>query len=227
MFATSLVLFDIDGTLLRNAGSQHRDALVAGIRSVTQLETTLAGVATSGMLDRDLIRAMMLAAGSREDEIVRQMKHITSESQAHYLRNCVDDLSDRVCTGAGDFLAALQCRGAVLGVVTGNLEQIGWKKLELAGLRKFFSVGAFAEDAATRAELAAIAFERAVNEQLVIPSCRVALIGDHFNDVEAARANKFLAVAVATGLTPYARLRECNPDLLVNDLTELDPALFL
>lgn len=227
MPATSLVLFDIDGTLMRNAGAHHREALVAGIRAVMNLETTLEGVPTSGMLDRDLIRAMMLAAGVSERQVLRKMSTIVRECQSHYLRNCAGDLSDRVCGGVTEFVQALKERGAALGIVTGNLQQIGWKKLELAGLRHYFSLGAFAEDARTRTRLAKIAFNRAVREGSVTRSCRVSLVGDHFNDIEAARANKFLSVAVATGLTSYEDLRARQPDIVVNDLTELDPGLLL
>lgn len=225
--ASTLVLFDIDGTLIRNAGSHHREALAAGIRTVANVQTTLEGVATSGMLDLDLIRLMMLAAGSTEADILRLLPRIAAECQTHYVTNCTTDLSDRVCTGVRTFIDGLQSNGAVLGVVTGNLEQIGWKKLELAHLRRYFSTGAFAGDAATRGDVARIALERAVERGLVIPSSRVSLIGDHFNDIDAARANGFLSVAVATGLTSYDDLLQHKPDILVRDLTELDPAALL
>ena len=39
--ADALVLFDIDGTLIRKAGPHHREALVAAVHRVTGIETTL------------------------------------------------------------------------------------------------------------------------------------------------------------------------------------------
>jgi phosphoglycolate phosphatase-like HAD superfamily hydrolase len=217
----SLVLFDIDGTLLRGAGPHHRDALAEGIRRVTGVATTLEGVETSGMLDRDLIAGMLRAQGFSGRRIRLAMTRIVAECQTAYLENCADDLRDRICRGMTQFLNALNERDAVLGVVTGNLTQIGWKKLELAGLRAHFSVGAFAEDGGTRARLARIAANRARRERLVARGGRVSLIGDHLNDVQAAKANGFQAIAVATGLMPYAELKACGPDILVADVTEL------
>src|SRR5882724_11301062 len=50
----ALVLFDIDGTLVRRAGAHHREALVEAVRRTVGLETTTDGVPVSGMLDRDI-----------------------------------------------------------------------------------------------------------------------------------------------------------------------------
>jgi phosphoglycolate phosphatase-like HAD superfamily hydrolase len=124
--------------------------------------------------------------------------------------------------GVPEFLAHLEERGAVLGLVTGNLSQIGWKKVELAGLRAYFSIGAFAEDGTTRTRLAQVAARRAVKQGLIGKNCRISLIGDHVNDVEAAKRNGFRAVAVATGVTSLEELRASQPDILVSNLTELD-----
>src|SRR5262245_11167646 len=59
-----LVLFDIDGTLLRRAGPHHREALVEAIRKITGLETTMDDVPVQGMLDRDIVTAMLANAGA-------------------------------------------------------------------------------------------------------------------------------------------------------------------
>src|SRR5215475_8967425 len=59
MPAPALILFDIDGTLLRRAGPHHREALVEAVRKVTGLETTTDNVPVAGMLDRDILRAML------------------------------------------------------------------------------------------------------------------------------------------------------------------------
>ena len=216
------MLFDIDGTVMRGAGSHHKDALVEGIRQVTGLSTTLDGVATSGMLDRDLIAGMLRRSGVSESRIRSLMRRVMAECQMAYLANCAADLRDRICQGIVELLATLRERGAVLGVVTGNLTEIGWKKLHLAGIREHFSVGAFAEDGATRARLACLAARRARKAGLIAEHARISLIGDHGNDVEAAKTNGFQAVAVATGLTSYEELALSCPDILVRDVTELN-----
>ncbi len=218
----ALVLFDIDGTLLRGAGQRHREALVEGIRAITGASTHLDGLPTAGMLDRDLIVSMLRAAGYSERRARMALRPIMAECQNAYNANCQIDLSPFVCAGVRDFITHLKQREAALGLVTGNLSQIGWKKMELAGLRDYFSVGAFAEDGRTRARVARVAAQRARREGLITKDARITLIGDHGNDVQAAKANGYQSVAVATGVTPLEELRGAHPDYLVRDLSELN-----
>src|SRR6516225_12446258 len=65
----ALVLFDIDGTLVRRAGPHHREALVYGVRRVTGVETSTEGIPVQGMLDPDIVRVMMRLVGARATEI--------------------------------------------------------------------------------------------------------------------------------------------------------------
>ncbi len=222
----SLVLFDIDGTLLRGAGRHHRDALAEGIRRVTGHRTTLDGVSTSGMLDRDLIAHMLRNAGANERCIRSALREIMAECQGAYRELCGIDLSPFICSGVRELLANLHAQGAVLGLVTGNLSAIGWRKIELAGLREYFSVGAFAEDGTTRARLALIAARRAAKLNGGRPA-RISLVGDHANDVLAAKANGFRAIAVSSGLMPFEELAALSPDIVVRSLQELDASQLL
>ncbi len=220
--AGSLVLFDIDGTLMRGAGPHHKDSLIEGIRRVTGLVTSLEGVSTQGTLDRDLIGHMLRAGGYSEGRARKVLHEVMTECQSAYVDNCAIDLRANLCAGVVELVTELKERGAVLGLVTGNLSQIGWKKMELAGIGGFFSVGAFAEDGRTRARLARVAAQKSIREGLVRKDARISLIGDHSNDVVAAKANNFQSVAVASGLMPFEELRKSEPDILVRSLGELD-----
>jgi phosphoglycolate phosphatase-like HAD superfamily hydrolase len=218
----SLVLFDIDGTLLRGAGPHHKNALIDGVRRVTGLSATFEGIDTAGQLDRDLIVALLLAGGMNEAEIAPVLSDVSIECRRCYSTNCATDLTGFVCKGAREALVELRVRGAVLALVTGNLSEIGWRKMELAGLRDFFSLGSFSEDGATRTELARMAARRAREQALVSADCRVSLVGDHSNDIQAAHANGFQAIAVASGVMSAAELAPFSPDILLNNLSELD-----
>jgi phosphoglycolate phosphatase len=140
----ALVLFDIDGTLVRRAGPHHRAALVHGIRRITGIETTTEGIPVQGMLDPDILTVMMRAAGARRDSIRQAMPEILKASERYYLRVC-PELSDKHCPGVVPLLERLTRRGVLLGLVTGNLTRIGWRKLERAGLHGYFRFGAFGE----------------------------------------------------------------------------------
>ena len=119
------------------------------------------------------------------------------------------------------FLDLLRAEGIPAGLVTGNLTAIGWKKVDAAGLRSFFSFGAFADMAHTRADLARIAIREAKRQGLAENNTPISLVGDHPNDVEAAKLNGIRSIAVATGLSTHEQLAACKPDVLVSDLGSL------
>jgi phosphoglycolate phosphatase len=55
--------------------------------------------------------------------------------------------------GVEQVLDHLARKGALLGVATGNLEMIGWIKIEQAGLREWFRFGGFSDHFPIRSEL--------------------------------------------------------------------------
>jgi phosphoglycolate phosphatase len=216
----ALVLFDIDGTLLRRAGPHHRDALVEAIRKATGLQTTMDNVPVQGMLDRDIVTAMLANAGASNGFTRRYMPGIVDHAQRIYVRTC-PDLRRAVCPGARMLLYKLSRRRIPTGLVTGNLTRIGWKKMENAGLRRYLQFGAFAELARDRAGLVRIAIRHARREGWIDARSPIALVGDHPNDIRAARANGVRAVAVGTGLAGMEELVKHTPDVLVPDMRAL------
>jgi phosphoglycolate phosphatase len=216
----ALVLFDIDGTLVRRAGPHHREALAYGVRRVTGLETTTDGIPVQGMLDPDILKIMMRRAGVRAGEIRQAMPEILPAAERYYLRVC-PVLHDRHCPGVAPLLERLTRRGILLGLVTGNLTRIGWRKLARAGIGHYFRFGAFGEMAATRTGLARLAVRQARREGWVARGAPVSLIGDSPADVIAAHGSGSRAIAVATGLTPAAQLAAGGPDFLLRNLRDL------
>ena len=215
------MLFDIDGTLIRRAGPHHREALVDAIRRTAHVETTTDGVPVAGMLDRDILTTMMLRAGVSRTEIRRLLPDVMARAQSIYVRR-VPDISRKVCPGVRNLLRRLIQHDAVIGLVTGNLSRIGWRKMVRAGLRPYFRFGAFAEMAHDRAGLVRIAIRRARQERWIASGSNISLIGDHPNDVLAARANGIRAVAVGTGIVPLDELRSHSPNIALPDLRLLN-----
>jgi phosphoglycolate phosphatase len=216
----ALVLFDIDGTLVRRAGPHHRDALVAGVRRVTGLETTTAGIPVQGMLDPDILTIMLGNAGASRALVRGALPEIQRAASRHYLRVC-PELQEKLCPSVIAVLDRLTRRGILLGLVTGNLTRIGWHKLHRAGLRRYFRFGAFGEMAPTRAGLARLAIREARSHGWIGRDTPVSLVGDSPNDVIAARGNRIRAIAVRTGITPPAELEAERPDFLLATLRDL------
>jgi phosphoglycolate phosphatase len=219
--APAVVLFDIDGTLVRKAGPHHREALVEAVRRVTGLASSTDRIPVQGMLDRDILAWMLRDAGVSRGRIRALMPALVRRAQWIYARTCPSDLSDKVCPGVAAFLETLRRHRVVAGLVTGNLTHIGWKKLDRAGLKSHFRFGAFAECAATRSGLVRLALLEARSRGWLARHTPVSLIGDHPNDIRAAKDNRVRSIAVATGVCPMDELAGHRPDLLVEDLRSL------
>jgi phosphoglycolate phosphatase-like HAD superfamily hydrolase len=224
--APALVLFDIDGTLIRRAGPHHREALVEAVRRVTGLESTTEGIPVQGMLDGDILAEMMRRSGARPAQIQRAMPRVFREAQCVYESTCPALVRKR-CPGAGAALRRWEKAGVVIGLVTGNLSRIAWKKMQQAGIAEYFRFGAFAEMGRSRAELVRKAARQARSEGWIARGAPVSLVGDHPNDILAAKANRVRSIAVATGVVPAAELAVHEPDLLLEDLHDLKPEMVL
>ena len=125
-------------------------------------------------------------------------------------------------------LYRLSRRGVVSGLVTGNLTRIGWKKMERAGLRRYLRFGAFAELARDRAGLVRIAVRHARREGWINGKSPIALIGDHPNDIRAARANGVTRPSRSpTGLAGAEVLAAHSPDVLVPDMRSLSMEMLI
>jgi phosphoglycolate phosphatase-like HAD superfamily hydrolase len=218
--APALALFDIDGTLLRRAGPHHREALVAAIRKTTGLATTTDRIPLYGMLDPVIIAEMMRRAGTTERAIREALPEVVWRAQSIYARQC-PDLARKTCPGVRRLLTRLERRGVAMGLVTGNLTRIGWKKMERAGLKGCFRFGAFGEMAENRAGLVRLAVEEARRRGWIDRATPVSFIGDAPNDILAAQAAEVRSIAVATGMVAMEELRAYSPDYLLEDLRGL------
>ncbi|MEZ5351607.1 MAG: haloacid dehalogenase-like hydrolase [Bryobacteraceae bacterium] len=223
----AVILFDIDGTLIRRAGPHHRQALVDAVAKVTGLHAPLDHIPLQGMLDRAIVEWMMRDAGASKAAIARAMPAIVDTAQRLYVRRAPSSLRSKVCPGVRPLLTKLKRAGIPMGLVTGNLTRIGWLKMERAGIREHFQFGAFAEQARDRAGLVKIALRHARPLRPANAVSNTWLIGDHENDIAAARANGVRSVAVATGVSARHQLAACSPDLLLDDLRALSLDLLL
>jgi phosphoglycolate phosphatase-like HAD superfamily hydrolase len=162
---------------------------------------------------------MMRQAGARDGAIRDALPAVFRRAQASYERTC-PPLARAVCPGVRQTLVRLRRAGVLLGLVTGNLTGIAWTKTGQAGLAKFFRFGAFSDMGQSRAHLVRLARGRAVREGWISRESPVSLIGDHANDVIAARLNHIRSIAVATGLMSARELSFLGPDYLLQDLRQ-------
>lgn len=211
-------LFDIDGTLLRSHDRVHFESIPAGVRHVTGLTVTLDGVAIHGSTDTAILREACEKAGIPEGILEPQVSAIL-EAVCNHVAERREELQPYLMPGVRETLHHLAQRGAVLGVATGNLEAIGWIKIEKAGLREWFRFGGFSDDFPVRAELVGAAARKA--RQLTRKAAKVCVVGDTPRDIEAARANHLPVIAVATGLFSFDDLFSHGPTVCTTTLMDL------
>jgi phosphoglycolate phosphatase len=223
--AMRLVLFDIDGTLLRAQGL----GLVLMERVGRRLlgpTFTLDGIDFGGALDPWIFRE---AAGRLGHD---DPSHLHPEFRDAYLAELARelDLGERrpiLLPGVLPALAAFRDDPiATLGLVTGNYGRAVPLKLRAAGFDTAQDVvGAFGDDAPTRPDLVRLAMEQWRARGADADPRRVVVIGDTPRDIDCAKKNGCRSVAVATGWHSVEQLEAGGADLVLRDLTGLTAEL--
>lgn len=212
-------LFDIDGTLLNSRDGVHYNSFHTALREVYGCEGRIDNIPVHGNTDIGILRAALkhhssLPEGEFEASLPQALETMCAEVE----RNA-DGIRPELCPSIAELLAALHGQGKLLGVVTGNLERIGWRKLERAGIGKYFDFGSFSDMREKREDI----FRHGVAEarRLRGPATTICIVGDTPADIRAAAVVGMPVIAVATGIYSREQLAEHNPPLCVATVAEL------
>lgn len=223
----ALLLFDIDGTLLKPVGL-GRAAFEAALKEATGGDGAVA-FTFEGLLDPQIAARALEQRGrpATPDAVARLL-------DAYVTRLAASDPppGDLACPGVRAVLAQAAGRGHCAALLTGNLRKGAAIKLDFAALSSFFGLdgpgspllGAFGDEAPERWRLVPLAVERSVRAfGRTFSAQETWVVGDSARDVEAARKAGVRCAAVATGLTPREELARLRPDVLLQDLSEPAP----
>jgi phosphoglycolate phosphatase-like HAD superfamily hydrolase len=200
-----LVLFDIDGTLLK-CGWVWIESYLESVREALpdwEVPQLSFGGKTDYLIARQLIAARFGTDLHPERDLLaeRIVQGYISRVQAHLDGRVKDEM--RVLPGVPELLRELERDPRiVLSVLTGNIIQGARLKLAAAGLEQHLdlAVGAFGSDHWDRVELPRVALERAAS----LHRCRfegkdIVIIGDTVHDMTCGRHLGVRTVAVGTG----------------------------
>ncbi|MGB8166025.1 MAG: HAD hydrolase-like protein [Chthoniobacteraceae bacterium] len=219
----TLLLFDIDGTLITSGGAGER-ALRIGFRERFGIDDDLKNVEIAGRTDSGIARAMLRAHGLAE----------TPENIAAFVDSYLAHLAVQLRSTEGGLLPgvpalleALKTRAdMVLALLTGNVARGAELKLTHYGVWTFFEFGAYADDHHDRNELGPFAQRRASERHGVeFPPERIFVLGDTPHDIACARAIGAKAIAVATGKFSRTDLTAHRPDFIFDDLSDRDAVI--
>jgi phosphoglycolate phosphatase-like HAD superfamily hydrolase len=219
----TVLLFDIDGTLISTGGAGRRAIERAFERRARRRDACAFPFA--GMTDRAIVRAGLDALGAYSEADIDALL-------ADYLELLAEELETpvncRVHAGIEAALDAAAAAGCAIGLGTGNIREGARLKLSRVGIYDRFAFGGFGCDHERRDELLRTGAERGA-AALGAPraACRVVVIGDTPKDVAAAQAIGAESIAVATGTYDEGALAACGATWVFADLSASGAALAL
>lgn len=227
--ATTLILLDIDGTLLHadGAGRAAMESSLLLVFGEVGARADIDGHSFGGKPDSQTLRELLLPLGVSHATIDARLPEFTA-TLAREMARIIPQREVYALPGVPERLAQWRAREDVLlGLLTGNTHASAPVKLRAAQIDPgWFPVGAFGDEAPQRDRLAELALQRATEWRgQEFARERVFVIGDTPADVDCARAIGAQAIAVATGYCPRAELVAAAPDLLIDSFHELDSLL--
>ena len=198
----TVLLFDIDGTLLQSHGVGRR-CIEDAFEQVVGGRFDTSDIPFSGKTDRQIFREILTAAGEAGLDVddVEGVHGPFGDAYQALMHECLPAAHVEALPGAVDLVRRLAADGVAMGLLTGNLEPLAYAKVGRLGLGEAeFPFGAFGSDAEDRNALPAVAVERAGRALgRAVDPADVVVIGDTPLDIACARAGGCRAVAVATG----------------------------
>jgi phosphoglycolate phosphatase-like HAD superfamily hydrolase len=213
----TVLLFDIDGTLITTGGAGRR-AIERAFEAHTGRRDACSSFSFAGMTDRAIVRAGLRAIDHHADEAG------IDALLDGYLAVLADEVARAtdfyVHAGVEEALAAAHARPrTAVGLGTGNIREGARVKLSRVGIYHRFGFGGFGSDHEDRAELLRIGAARGASDLGVpVEECRVVVIGDTPRDIAAARAIGADSLAVATGPFATDELATHAPTRVFRDL---------
>ena len=212
-----LVLFDVDGTLIRTGGAGVR-AFAKTFASEFGAEDGFERMKFPGRTDPGLVREFFSF-----HNIAPTPENFTRffDRYVFWLDQIMRDSQSVVCPGVWEFLHQLQRlpQSPLLGLLTGNIRLGAEIKLRHLRLWDVFQMGGFGDDDEDRGRIAAVARDR--GSRVLGRELRgdeVLVVGDTPLDIGCARAIGAKVLAVATGGSRLEDLQAHQPDWAMPDL---------
>ena len=221
----TIVLWDIDGTLIRSGGA-GKVAMESALRSAFGVKEVFDTVAYSGRTDVAIVGDLLLAHNfPATDENRTKLRDAYLDGLPGYLKSA----GGEILPGIRSILGGLQRRDDVVqGLLTGNVRRGARVKLDHFGLWDFFGPGGFGDHYTDRNDVAREALAAAITHLgRPVTGSEIWVIGDTPHDISCARAIGARVLAVATGWHSIAELEACRPDALFADLADTDRIMAL
>jgi phosphoglycolate phosphatase len=214
-----LVLFDIDGTLLRTHSAGLR-AMAAATKRLHGIDNvSFENIQTAGRLDPLIWKDLFDAHGLETSDAHHDSFRATYGEEL--ARIFAEEKPAVAMPGVHEAVAYVHNHPEMTcALLTGNYPETGWMKLrEIGFTENDFVFGTWGTEAPTRRGLPPVALQR--HGGTLAPE-HALIIGDTPADIDCAHASGCRVLAVATGNSDVEELQAHNPDALMADLGDLD-----
>jgi phosphoglycolate phosphatase len=216
-----LVLFDIDGTLIRSGGAGVR-AFERTFTEVFGLPETTRRLKFAGRTDVSLVREGLTLHGveASDANFRRFFEHYPA-----FLQELLGTCEGGVCEGIRGLIESLQNvpEKPLLGLLTGNIRRGAELKLRHYQLWDHFETGAFADDHEDRNCIAGAAQKRG-SEMVGRPLAgdEIVVIGDTPHDIRCGQSIGAKVLAVGTGEFGRKELLKFDPTWAVDNVRQIE-----
>jgi phosphoglycolate phosphatase-like HAD superfamily hydrolase len=217
-----LILFDIDGTLIRMKKGFASPIFFDVIKKVLNYEIDKnLHIDFAGRTDYGILTHIFNSIGLESSHFEKELEIIYDEIYLEFKSKLQPD-SLFVLDGVKDLLSLISENDKIsMGLVTGNFKKNAILKLEYCGLDHFFKFGAFGDIQPNRLDLPKIAFQNAnSNNGNSFTRENTLVIGDTHRDIQSAEHNKMKSMGVATGGQIYSELLKFGPNLIFENLED-------
>lgn len=218
-----LVLWDVDGTLLRagDIGAAVFDHAIEEVLGRRPSER----IRMSGKTDPLIVREYLAIMQEKETpELVAAILERMQDALARASAAGVLSQEGSACPGVEDVLGGLAAtEGVAQTLLTGNVYANAVVKVTAYGLEKWLDlgIGAYGSDSEDRNQLVPVALRRLDQAEGVrLAPSDVWVVGDTPRDLACARAAGAKCLLVATGRYTYSELAGLGADAAVADLTD-------
>lgn len=216
-----LVLWDIDGTLMRGTGVTGQ-LFQQALREVYALPDDIKRIEYGGKTDGQIVLETLALHEISEARALEHLPHFADRYGA-LIAAIAHELHDhlRLLPGVVPVLETLQQRNVIQTLLTGNLEPVAELKLRALKLDHFFDlpIGAYGSDDRDRLQLVPIAQRKATARYGSAIGLAI-VIGDTPRDIACGKAGGARTIAVATGHYSIEQLAAHQPDVVLHNLSD-------
>lgn len=220
-----LLLFDIDGTILRMKQGRSRLIFADIMKDVFDVcvpDDAMPNFAC--MTDLGILREIAETIGIPFEEIKKRQEIIWEKMLTVFRHHCTKEYV-QILPGVNSLIRFFSEQSEFeLGLCTGNFRNNAYLKLRTFDLDGFFPFGAFGSDFEDRNLLPPLAIERGnkLYNKNMFSEKNTIVIGDGPRDIKCAKANGLPVVCVATGGFEAGELSSYEPDLLFEDFFDYE-----